>query len=43
MDGSGDEEIELSETNQRRDIKRERERQGRRFSISSQPTVSLTV
>ena len=42
MDGSGDEEIELSEINQSRDIKREREK-GRRFSIGSQPTVSLTV
>lgn len=42
MDGSGDGEIELSETNQSRDIKREREK-GRRFSIGSQPTVSLTV
>ncbi len=42
MDGSGDGEIELSETNQRPDIKREREL-GRRFPIGSQPTVSLTV
>lgn len=45
MDGSGDGEIELSETNQSPDIKREREREiiGRRVSIGSQPTVSLTV
>lgn len=42
MDGLGDGEIELSETNQSRDIKREREIE-RRFSIGSQPTVSLTV
>lgn len=42
MDGSGDGEIELSETNQSPDIKREREI-GSRISIGSQPTVSLTV
>lgn len=42
MDGSGDGEIELSETNQSPDIKREGEI-GRRFPIGSQPTVSLTV
>ena len=41
MDGSGDEEIELSETNQSPDIKRGEGEIGRRFPIGS-PTYSIS-